>query len=634
MPPAGIPAELIRTELEKILASRIFAHSDRPSRFLRFVVEHTLSEDATSLKEYSIATAVLDRSESFDPRIDPIVRVEAGRLRSRLNQYYKAEGSDDPVVIDLPKGHYAPVFHERRPPSHSSEKFPAEVAQEIHATPAQERTDPARTRRRVLLMAVAAAGLIGVAAAVWAWRPAASEPIRSLAVLPLANLSADPNQEYFADGMTEALITELGGIEGLRVISRTSVMRYKRSQIRLPEIARQLNADAVIEGGVLRAGDRIRITMKLIHAGQDRQLWAETYDRSIGDVLALQGEVAQAVRVEVKEKLTGDRHGLRKSRRPVAPEAVDAYLKARYWANKRTAEGFKRAIEYYGQAITADANYAVAHSGLGDAYLVAMAYDLVSAKEYCPKARALALRALELDDSLAEPHLLLATVLAFHEWDWPAAEKEYRRALALQPGFATAHQRYALALMWAGRFQDALAEIERAQELDPLSPVLDMNECEILYNGRQFQRAIEHCRTAITRNPDFFQTHRILGEAYVANGQLAEAVAEFQTALSLGAGISAEGKLGHVYAISGNRTEAMKIIRKLEQSGLTEKFYDIALIHAGLGEKDRAFLWLERSYQERSRSLIFLQVAPALDSLRDDPRFADLLRRRFKSALQ
>jgi Flp pilus assembly protein TadD len=204
----------------------------------------------------------------------------------------------------------------------------------------------------------------------------------------------------------------------------------------------------------------------------------------------------------------------------------------------------------------------------------------------------------------------------------------------LEPGFAKAHQRYALALMWAGRFEDALAEIDRAQELDPLAPILDNNECEILYNARQFQRAIDHCRAAITRDPKLFQTHRMLGEAYVATGRLREAIAEFQTALSLGAGVSTEGKLGHAYAISGNRTEAMKILRKLEQSGLTEEFHDIALIHAGLGDKDRAFLWLERSFKERSRSLVFLQVAPALDSLRRDPRFADLVRRRFKGAVQ
>jgi tetratricopeptide (TPR) repeat protein len=313
---------------------------------------------------------------------------------------------------------------------------------------------------------------------------------------------------------------------------------------------------------------------------------------------------------------------------------VDAYLKARYWANKRTAEGFRKAIDFYGQAIAADSGYAVAHSGLGDAYSVAMAYDLFPAKEYFPKIRTAALRALELDDALAEPHLLLAAVLTSYEWDWPAAERQYRRALTLEPGLPTGHQKYALALMWAGRFDDALREIERAQELDPLSPVLDANECEILYNARRFQRAIEHCRMAIGRNPDFFGGHRMLGEAYVATGELPAAVRELQTALALGGGVLIEGKLGHAYAVSGNRKAALNILRKLEQSGLTEKFHDIALIHAALGDKDRAFQWLERSYQERSRSLLFLQVAPALDSLRGDPRFTDLLRRRFRPAVQ
>jgi TolB-like protein/Flp pilus assembly protein TadD len=636
MPHVGIPGELIRTELDKILANRIFAHSDRPSRFLRFVVEETLKDVASGLKEYSIGVAVLDRGESFDPRVDPIVRVEAGRLRSRLSEYYKTEGLDDPLVIDLPKGTYTPVFFERRTPPQNNEEFSTEVAQEAHATPAQPGRYPARVRPTALLIVagVIAAGLIGITAAVWTWGPAASEPIKSLAVLPLTNLSEDANQEYFADGMTEALITELGGIETLRVISRTSVMRYKGSRTSLPEIARQLNADALVEGGVLRAGDRIRITMKLIHAGSDRQLWAETYDRSISDVLSLQGEIARAVRVEVIGKLTGDQPGKRRPRRPVAPEAFDAYLRARYLVNKRTPEDISKAIEYYQQAISADESYAFAHSGLADAYLLSIAYGLLPSREYFLNVKTAALRALALDGTLAEPHLLLAAVKAAYEWDWPSSEKEYLRALSLDPNFAAAHQRYALQLMWAGRFEDALAEIKRARELDPLSPIADTDECEILFNARQFLRAIDHCRTAIERNPKFFKAHRVLAEVYVAAGRYPEAIAEFRTALSLGGGASVMGKLGQVYAISGKRTEATKILRDLEQSPRTENFYDIALIYAGLGHNDRAFQWLERSYEEGSRSLIFLQVAPVLDSLRSDPRFSDLVRRRFKSAVR
>jgi tetratricopeptide (TPR) repeat protein len=434
--------------------------------------------------------------------------------------------------------------------------------------------------------------------------------------------------------MTEALITELGGISKVRIISRTSVMRYKNSQILLPEIARQLNADAIIEGGVLRAGSRVRITVKLIDARWDRQLWGEAYDRSISDVLAIHREVAQSVRDNVIGKLADRASTPGNPRRAVSPEALDAYLKARYWANKRTAEGLNTAIKFYNQAISADPDYALAHSGLGEAWVLAIAYGILPAAEYFPRIRTEAQRALELDDTLAEPHALLAGVLAHYEWDWLAGEREYRRALALDPGFALGHQRYALALMWHARFEDALGEIKRAQELDPVSPVLDMNEGEILYNAHQFERAIEHCRNAIRKNPALFETHRLLGQTYVATGQFAQAITEFQTSLSLGGGILAECNLGQAYAVSGNRIGAMKILRKLEQSRDPEKFYDIAAIYAGLGDKRRALDWLERSYEQRTRSMMFLKVAPALDTLRGDPRFSDLVRRRFKSAAQ
>ena len=634
----GIPAELIRTELDRILASRVFVHADRASRFLRFIVDQTLAQDGASLKEYSIGTAVMGRSESFDPRVDPIVRVEAGRLRSRLKEYYETEGRDDSIKIDLPKGGYVPVFHERQSPvpPHDREELPEAVAQQAHGFSPELATAPPPVRRRGVLIAfsVIALVVIGLVIAVWMSSRAAPKPIRSLAVLPLANLSGDSNQDYFADGMTDALITELGGIGALRVISRTSVMRYKGSETPVAQIARQLKVDAIVEGGVLRAGDRIRITMKLIHAGAERQLWAETYDRSFSDVLALQAEVAQAVQAEVRGKLAGDERGRLTTRRAVVPEAVDAYLRARYWAHKRTAEGLRKAIEYYQQAITADASYALAHSGLADAFVISIAYNLLPSKEYFPKARTAALRALELDDTLAEPHIVLAAVKIAYDWDWPSGEKEHLLAQKLDPGFAAAHQRYALGLMWAGRFEDALAEIEKAQELDPLSAVLDTNECEILYNARQFQRAIDHCHMAMERNPQFFQTRRILGEAYVATGRFQEAISQFETALSLGGGVAVEGKLGHVHAISGNRSRATEILRGLEQLGQIETFFDIAVIYVGLGEKDRAFQWLERCYEEGSRSLLFLKVAPVLDSLRGDPRFSDLVRRRFKSATQ
>ena len=428
--------------------------------------------------------------------------------------------------------------------------------------------------------------------------------------------------------MTDLLIAHLGDMPGLRVVSRSSVMRYKRSTPSVGEIARELKVDAVLEGGVTRSGNKVRLTAKLIHAKSERQLWGDVYVRDANDILALQEELCRAVADRIQLRLLPEQSAASRSRRRIDPGGLDAYLKARYLASQRTAESLRQSVEYYKLAISKDPGYAPAHSGLADAYVLLITYLVVSPREYYPKVREAALRAIQIDDSLAEAHGLMAGVLLFYDADWAAAEREYRRAIQLDPQFAAAHQRYALNLMWMGRFDQALAEIRIAQELDPLSPVFQINEGEIYYNSRQFAKAIEQCLKVLEQEPAHFNAHRLLGEAYTATGAYDKAVHALRTAVSSGGGGIAKGKLGYAYAMSGARARALAIIDELTQSENAAIFsFDIGAIYLGLGDKDRAFQWLRRACDERTRSRIFLKVAPVLDALRSDRRYEELLNR-------
>jgi len=480
---------------------------------------------------------------------------------------------------------------------------------------------------------VLAALLVGLNVGRWRGRllgRGTSPRIESLAVLPIANLSGDPQQEYFADGMTEALITDLSKIGALSVISRTSVMRYKGTTKPLPEIARELNVDAVVEGSVQRSGDRVRVTAQLIGARTDTHLWAESYDRDLHDILALQDDVARAIANQIKVKLTPQEQVRLASARPVNPETHEAYLKGRYYWNKRTEEGFHRSIEYFSEATEKDPNYALAHAGLADSYIILGYFSLLPAKEAYAKAREAATRALELDDTLAEAHNALATAKADYDWDWPGAEREFRRAIELNPGYATAHQWYGRLLSELGRHEEALAEIKRAQELDPLSLIINAVGGRILLYAGRDDLAIEQLRKTLEMDPNFAHAHWFLGMAYVRKGALAEAIAEFQRATTLSSNFTQyKAGLGHAYARAGKSAEARKLLYELKE--LSKRRYvswcDFAAIYAGLGDKDQAFACLERAYAQRDARLVELKVDARLDPLRADLRFADLLRR-------
>jgi TolB-like protein/DNA-binding winged helix-turn-helix (wHTH) protein/Flp pilus assembly protein TadD len=457
-----------------------------------------------------------------------------------------------------------------------------------------------------------------------------SSDIRSLAVLPLESLSSDASQDYFADGMTDELITHLGQISALRVISRTSVMPYKGARKPLPQIARELNVDAVVEGTVLRSGDRVRITAQLIEAAADKHLWAESYEGDVRDALVLQRQVARAIAEQIRINLTPREQAVLKNAQAVNPEAYEAYLKGRYFWNKRTADGLKTAIDYFNQAIKKEPNYAQAYTGLADSYALLgdWEYGVLTPKEAFPRAEAAATKALELDNTLAEAHTSLAFSLDVFDWNWQSAEREFKRAIELNPSYATAHQWYAWHLLILGRNSEGIIELRKAESLDPLSLIISTDLADALLIVHQYDESIQDSLKAIKMDPNFAVAHYQLGEAYTQKRMLNEAIAEFQKAIEFSGGNTTfTANLAYAYTAAGRRSEALKILDDLKSRsnhGFSNDC-EIALIYTGLDEKDQAMTWLEKAFEERFNPSILLR--PGFDPLRSNPRFQSLLRR-------
>jgi tetratricopeptide (TPR) repeat protein len=429
--------------------------------------------------------------------------------------------------------------------------------------------------------------------------------------------------------MTEELIADLGQIEALRVISRTSVMRYKKTDKPLPQIAKELNVDAVIEGSVLRAGNRVRITAQLIQATTDRHLWARSYERDLRDVLALQDQVARAIANEVEAKVTPQEQARLANARPVNAETYELYLKGRYEWNKLSVEGLKRGLEYFQQAVKLDPSYALAYSGMADSYTLLGSSYLPGAEVY-PKAKAAALKALELDPALAEGHVSLAAVLFDYDRAHDAALKEYERGIELNPNYATAHRAYAVSLACMGRGDEAIREAEQARRLDPLSVWTSATVAFVLYLGRQYERAIVEARKALELEPNDVVGHTYLGITYLQKGMHEEALAEFQKLQSLMPGRPEPlAALACAYAATGDREKALRILADLNQQSKRKYVsrYVMAKAYVSLGEKEKALAWLEKGVNDFQGAMDFVEVDPALDPLRSDPRFQDLLRR-------
>ncbi len=564
---------------------------------------------------------------------DQALNIAVGKLRSALG-----DSAENPRFIEtLPKVGYRFIAEVSVVDAYVRSKKPESVAEDLPATEPAHKLQVAASavvpqRRRWTTRRVIVALALVVSLSILALlliHPRGHPPmgIHSLAVLPLDNLSGDASQNYFADGMTDELITDLAQISALRVISRTSVMVYKGARKPLPQIARELNVDAVVEGTVLRSGDQVRITAQLIEASTDKHLWSQSYEGELRDTLALQNRVAGAIADQIRINLTPQEQAALKNVKVVNPEAYESYLKGRYFWNKRTADSLRAALAYFKQAIEEDPNYAQAYSGLADTYALLgdWEYGVLAPNEAYPKAKAAAIKALELDNTLSEAHTSLAFSSDVFDWDWESAEREFRRAIELNPGYATAHHWYAWHLSETGRNSEAVAEMRKAENLDPLSLIISADIAEILLVAHLNDEAIEQGRKTVVMDPNFAIGHYELGQAFVQKHSYNEAIAEFHKAIELSGGsVPCMSNLAYAYAVSNKRNEAVRLLNDLKTRS-TGNASEIALMYVGLGDKDQAMKWLEKAYEEHFNPSILLR--PAFDPLRSDPHFQNLVHR-------
>ncbi len=577
----------------------------------------------------------LSANESFGD-FDQAVNIAIAKLRSALG-----DSAESPRYIEtLPKRGYRFIADVTVVDGDAPAKKPEPEAVDPNKTELQHRSQDApliagsKPGLWPLKPKIVVPALILCLAILGVWRVRSAAPshtaIRSLAVLPLDNLSGDPSREYFADGMTDELITDLAQIRALRVISRTSVMMYKGARKPLPQIARELNVDAVVEGTVLLSGNQVRITAQLIKAPADKHLWAESYEGDLRDTLALQKKVAEAIAQQIRIEVTPQEQAELKAAKTVDPDAYEAYLKGRYFWNKRTADGLEKAVDYFNQAIAKDPAYAAAYSGLADTYALLgdWQYAVMTPKEALPKAKAAALKALELDDSLSEAHTSLAFCLDGFGWDLQAGDREFRRAIELNPGYATAHHWYAWHLILLGRNSEAIAEMKKAVSLDPLSLIINVDLAELLVIAHLPDESIQQSRKTIEMDPDFALAHNQLGQAYLEKHMSEEAIAELKRAAQLsGDSPTCTANLARAYAAAGKRQEATVLLndlRKRSADGYSQAA-EIAMVYVALGDKDQAMTWLNQAYEERFNPGVLLRTG--FDPLRSDPRFQDLLRR-------
>jgi TolB-like protein/Flp pilus assembly protein TadD len=636
---------LVRHHLREVTASHAFAGSKRTQDFLALIVGHALDGEFDSLRERMIGAEMFGRPVDYDTGSDSVVRVKATEVRKRLAQYYLERDSLPAVRIEIPTGSYVPrfVFESAAGETEScvTSASPSALQQTITPLSPAPTPKPARDegiqgpvprpdwsgRYLILLGLWAALALVSILGFVsfrrWTAEQHGPSEIRSIVILPLKNLSGDPAQEYFADGMTEELINDLDQVSTLRVISLTSAMSYKGTKKKLPEIARELGVNGVVEGGVLREGNQVRISTQLIDSRSDRPIWANTYVRDLTSNLAWQGEVAQAIADEISINVTPQEQARLARRRRIDPDAQDSYL---HGMLLRDADDCRSAIDYFQKALAKNPSYAEAHAALADCYGRLGESGKMAYKEAFSHQKEEAVTAIALDESLPEGHLELANSSMTADWDWNTAATEFHQALKLNPNSAAIHESYAFLLARTGQLHEALAEVERGVDLDPVSGRSFHYQGFIYYFSRQYDEAlslIKRVRALDVTPPDW---SFLLGDVYAEKGMYAESIAEF---LKSGDGPDSLGHLGNAYARAGKVDAAKKTIAQLEENVRKDGVgrYEIALVFAGLGQKQEAFDWLERAYRAQDVGLVYLKVDPCLDPLRTDPRFDDLVRR-------
>jgi TolB-like protein/Flp pilus assembly protein TadD len=575
--------ELIRQELSRIVASDLFSRSDRLRRFLCFSVEHALRGESDRVKEYVVGVEAFGRGPSFDPRVDPVVRVEARRLRDRLKSWYEGEGRSAPIRIELPLGGYAAVFQE--PPT---------------AIPTKHETAPAQ---------------------------------RTIAVLPFANLNSAAETDYLCDGLTEELIHSLTRVHELRVVAWQSAARMKGREQDLEAIRAQLGVETILRGSIRCSGDRLRITAQLIDAASGYYLWSEAWDRSAADVFAIEEEIAQAIVNTLRVRLLPESPS-RLTPRATNIECYNLYLKGRFHWNKRTPEGLRLGLRCFEDAVALDPDWALGWAGLGDSYAVLADYGLLPQEATVPSATRAAERATELDPTLAEAYATLGLLRCRYGWKWDEAAAFFRKAIELNPGYATAHHWYSvdyLAMM--GRFDEALYEIDLAISLDPLSAIAQEGRGFLQMLARRYGEARQQYEALIEFDPSFYKAWTSLGRVYAQIGDYPKAIEMYQKGRQLGGEIpNIVAALGQAYALNGQPDHARELLQKLHDLDSARRRTPVpgtcfAIVHLGLGENERALEWLEAGMERRHMSLSGLKVHPVYDPLRDEPRFQALLER-------
>jgi TolB-like protein/Tfp pilus assembly protein PilF len=631
-----LPEQLaaVRDHLQDVLSSDAFKGGKRAQEFLQVVVEHALAGRLDSLRERMLGAEMFGRPIDYDTGNDSVVRVKASEVRRRLAEYYRKLQTPPAVRIELPTGTYVPQFiwapkddlfaqtQTTEPASSPLESDQPEEDRPVSTAPARISGFSFHNREFLFSVAVslAVAGIFGV----YLWRNSPERnQIRSIAILPLANLSGDPNQEYFADGMTEELTRDLAKIRSLRVISQASAMTFKGTKEPLSQIAHKLAVDGIVEGSIEREGDRVRIAIQLYDAKADQQVWAQPYVREMNSVLEMQSDVARGIADQIELKLTSPEEARLSRSRPINPEALDLYLQGMEQLNTVNP---KSATELFRRAIEKDPSYSAPHAALAEVYDLLAERGLMPGDEASSQEKAEALKAIELDGSRPDGHLALGLAALYGSWDWNTLQRELARAKELDPNSARVHWAYSTYFNMIGRQDEALAEAKLAQQFDPVSARSFINLAIIYVALRQYDQAAIQIDQAKELDKDRGEHMILPGIVYAEQGRYDDAIQVLQ---KLGDSPIPLGLLGNVYARTGRTAEARATISKLEnqleKSGVGR--YEIAMIFVGLKDPDNAFKWLDKACQAHEYLTVLIKVEPTIDPLRSDPRFQDLIRR-------